>query len=487
MLSDPISSPNFLRRRRQVATTTNVGSINKTTAGNQPNTPLPQPRYCPPSAAPVNKAPKQCSLVTTTSSNDRLHLVLTRRTKSELSQLHEELSQHTSASSVCVYSDSPLVSNGSFSRRQTTDLLTRAALQCKQMKTLQLDFSNEFGPQREVYLKISLLRKVLEEAPQLTTLLLKDVPLRGDQEDMQELRRALKQHKFLGSVQLKWCLEAKPSQPMLPSLLESLAEDCSSLQELTLLVSCGEAKHLPLPSLAKSKSIRKFKVAIEQRHLTWQSVEDLQQEQHLVLEFLDTMKTNQIATELTLYAQHWKPNHTLKAVIDLVESSTSTLHKIEMFEYTYGNDKEGKQQLLHLAQALRHNPNLQHFKLHTKRSPGATETAPMDKKVYQAMLECAQENVVLELMEISHCDISLSTNPNIQPNSMYPDICRAIEFYVRSNRNGVRRRFLQQDFSAAQWLDFVSKEGLNDTPLVFYLLQSNPNLLLSRHKVVFES
>jgi hypothetical protein len=477
-----------------------------------------------------NRSTLRPHLVTTTSCHDRLHLVVSRRSPAQRDELAREMDAHANAKAVYIYTDSPLSARAPVSAHQQRDLLLRVANVCTKATTLHLDFSSEFGPTSgDVSLSCDLLAMVLNQAPQLETLWLKDVPLSGT---VQELTKALHVHPNLKSVELKWCTDvvANPdndisSPRILPTLVQALAE-LPHLQELTVLAECGS--QLPLQPLATSSSIQKLTLALEQRHATWQTVADRQEEQMELLEFLNLLPTNTTLTHLCLFAHHWKAGLFGQHIRKLMQSDSSCITHLEITDYSYGSDDP--LQLMEWAAALKHHPRMQHFKIHSKKSssiakaPSTSSTDASDAAtpsqpnaaantsvidIYQAFVEMAQANTILESLEIVHAGISLvpchphhhnssldssrttTTTTTTRRLSMTRqhqwDCLHQVHFYLQANHNGARHQLLAPNFQLHHWMDFLNRSAHN-TALVFYFLQSNPNLLLSsRQSAVFES
>ncbi|CAB9496836.1 expressed unknown protein [Seminavis robusta] len=490
----PTETPSAAARKKATSTTT--------TTTPSPPTPI---------ASVLNNT------VTTTSCNERLHYVLARKSKEALSALTESLRAHSGVKTVCVYTDSPLVSRAPLSQRQQKIMLTSMSQACTKMTTLQLDFSSEFGPQTEVILDCELLATILQNAEQLESLLLKDVSLKGN---VQVLQEVLLNHKHLSKLELKWCTEVNTNNDntdtacdkILSSLITTLSQ-MKHLHDLTLLVS--SAHNLPLPELAHSNTLKRLTLGLEQRHVsttphttTAQSVLQRHAEQVLLVQFLQALKQNICLEECILFSHHWKSSMTLSCVCELVGSQTSILKNLSMTDYNYGSDDPRK--LLELATVLQTNKHLQRFKLITKkRISSAVDKKTRKANTYMidtAFVETLEHNFTLQNLDIAHAGIHISdahknNNSNNNGSTVFHRAstpCKAccsdvvpgcleqphkhkymIPFFLMTNRHDQsRQRFTHSEtINWQEWKEFVVKYKDN-TQLLFFLIQANPSLLL---------
>ena len=240
--------------------------------------------------------------------HERLHLVLARRTKADLSALLEELQRQsetqateattTSSSNqpiaittVCVYADSPLFCTHNhchYSQTQTRLLLQQVGVSFgRTLQHLQLDFSSEFGsgstglplltatlPSHTTtdnnqgtnpastgrnsstggcILDCHLLASMLRQAPLLESLLLKEVVLEGD---AQELRDALlhplattatpySSKSSLTKIELKWCSAVRNNNNNNNnSIMSTLLSTLAEMPHLQELVLLVSNSHL---------------------------------------------------------------------------------------------------------------------------------------------------------------------------------------------------------------------------------------------------
>lgn len=507
MSMGPVLSPFGRRRRALAAASKQQKNESRTSARSTPakvpsnsinptktsNTSATASDYCKKGPSSIHN-----NTVTTTSCSERLHLVLARRSKAELQELGRELVSHSTVNTVCIYTDSPLLARAPMSQRQQRHLLTQTARVCTQMKNLQLDFSSEFGSMDGMVLECELLATLVENAPQLESLSLKDVPLSGDVEYLQQ---ALLEHPSLQTMEIKWCSEDAANSsptPILSTLLSTVTQ-MEHLQELTLLLS--SAHNLPLPTLAQNSSIQRLTLGLEQRHATQGALtaRERLEEQTLLMQFLDQMVSNTTLKECTLFSHHWKSELTLVYIRNLLASAASNLRLLHLTDYNYGSDDP--RQLLELAVVLQSNTKLEQFKLFSKKRL----SSQVDKKTRRsniaaidaAFLDCLHQNTTLQHLDIVHAGIHISDTLNIRKSLPCKTCCsvavldchqraaakecdarQMIPLLLMTNRCKARQQFLlNENVSAKAWSEFLVEQK-NNTPLIYYLLQENPNLLL---------